>query len=394
MFNARELMTPYFASLTSKGGMMDFHSKLKTKPTAMNWADPWRPNDTIPPHIKKATIDCINSTGAHYTFPMGDPELLAELAKRVKKINKLDVDPMKNLTVVAGSDIAFLFVARPFIAPGDEIMIPTPSYANNYATAPLLGGVTVEVPTYPEDNYKLRIDEFEKRVTDKTKIILFTNPNNPTSTVYTRENLKELADFAKKHNLMVIVDQAFEDVTFDGHELTTITEFPDMFERTIIISSLSKGMALCGYRVAYVVASEDITDMLHSITVPTVGVANTAAQAGITAGLRDTTFMEEYRQEYMARAEILDKILSDIPNISYPKPESSFFFWIDISHYGTDQEVVEYLAEHAAVLVSNGKGFGSNKHIRLIYGTLQDRNECIAAVERVRDALINHPNNK
>jgi len=396
MFDPRKLMDPYYAGLTSKKSSFTFQAELKVKPAEMNWADPFRPDDTIPPHVKKATIDCINSTGAHYTFPIGDAELRKEIAKRVKKLNNLDVDYKDNITICSGSDTAFVFTMRPFLVPGagDEVMIPTPTYANDYDIAPLCGAKTVTVPTYPEDNYALRIDEFEKRATSRTKMVLFTNPNNPTSTVYTRKNLEQLAGFIIKHDLICVVDQCFEDIVFDGYEMTSVATLPGMAERTIIISSLSKGMGLCGYRVGYIVAPAEITDVLHSVTVQYLGAPNTAAQAGILAGLRDPAFMEDYRQEYMIRAKKIMEILDDIPNINYVKPQSSFFFWIDVSHYGKAVDVVSYLVENAAVLLSDGKKYGCDTSVRLIYGAMRDREECFAAVRRVRDALIDHPNNK
>ena len=166
-----------------------------------------------------------------------------------------------------------------------------------------------------------------------------------------------------------------------------------MWERTITIGSISKGMGLCGFRVAYIVASESITDVFHQTAVLFIGATNTMAQAGITAALKDTRFMEDMRQEWMIRAKVLGDILDTIPHISYVKPQAGFYFWIDISYYGTDEEVMRYLVKEANVLVSPGAGFTDPTHIRIIYGCLKDRSQCIAAVEAIRDALLRHPKN-
>lgn len=395
MFDARKRMDPYYAGLTSAGDSFQFQMKLDRPLAEMNWADPFRPDDTVPEHVKKATIDCINSMAAHYTFPIGDRELRCEVAKRVKRVNGLDVDPDKNITICSGSDTAFVFTMRPFLVPGagDEVMIPTPTYANDYDIAPLCGAKTVLVPTYAEDGYQLRVEEFEKRLTPHTKIVLITNPNNPTSTVYSRGALEKLADFVKKNDLLLVVDQCFEDTVFDGVEMVNIAAMPGMAERTVLISSLSKGMGLCGYRVGYIVASDDITDVYHTYAVELLGAPNTAAQAGILAALKDPAFMEDYRQEYMARAKVLADILDQIPHIQFQRPQSCFYFWIDVSYYGTAAEVMRYLAENAAVLVSPGGAFGSDQCIRLIYAAMRDRQDCIDAVCRIRDALLAHPNN-
>lgn len=396
MFDPRKYMDPMYVPMTAESDSFAFQMSLKEKPAEMNWADPFRPDDVVPEHVKKAVIENLNSMAAHYTFPVGDAELRREVAKRVEKINGLKVDPDKNITISCGSDNLFAFVMRPFLIPGqaNEVMMPIPSYAHNFAVPPLIGGVSVEVPTYAEDNYDLRIEEFEKRVTDKTRMVIITNPNNPTSTVYKRETLEKLADFVIRHDLIMVVDQAFEDTTFDGHPMTNIAALPGMAERTIILGSLSKGMALCGFRVAYVVAPEVISRVFQSSAVLFLGAPNTMAQAGAVAALKDPSFMEAYRQEYMARAKILGDILRTIPHISFDEPESSFFFWIDTSYYGTDQEVVEYLAQEAGVLVSGGSMCKDPTHIRLIYGALRDRDACVAAVERIKAALERHPKNR
>ena len=132
----------------------------------MCWADPFFPDYSLPDHILDATVKSLETNGAHYTLPIGDKELREEIAKRVKRVNGLNIDPGKNITVCCGSDAAFIFSMRPFLVPGEfnEVLIPTPSYANNFGIPPLAGGVTVTVPTFAEDEYDLRIEEFEKRL--------------------------------------------------------------------------------------------------------------------------------------------------------------------------------------------------------------------------------------
>lgn len=396
MFDPRALMDPEYAKLRGSDEGFDFQKSLKQEPIAMNWADPYRPNDTVPAHIKKAVIESLNSTAAHYTFPTGDLELCKEVAKRVYKLNGVKIDPQKELTISNGSDSAFAYVMRPFLVPGEqnEVMMPVPSYVHNFCVPPLQGGKSIMIQTSAENDYDLDIEEMERRVTPKTRIFMFTNPNNPTGTVYKRATMEKLADFCIRHNLICIVDQCFEDSVYDGNEYVSMMSLPGMFERTITIGSISKGMGLCGFRVAYIVASKEITDVLHQTAVFVVGATNTMAQAGITAGLRDTRFMEDMRQEWMTRARILGKILDTIPHISYVKPEAGFFFWVDTSFYGTDEEVMRYLVQEANVLVSTGAAYCDPTHIRIIFGTLQDREECIHAVELIKEALERHPKNR
>ena len=183
----------------------------------MCWADPFYPDPAIPEHVKRATLAGLeDGTSAHYTMPIGNMELKMELAKKLKAFNHLDVDPERNIIITPGSDAGLMFAMMPFIDPGDEVMVPDPSYPNNFLNARILGGVTVPVPLREENGYQLEIEEFEKRLTPNTKMIVLTNPNNPTTTVMRRESLEKLAQFAVKNDLIVVCDQAFEDSVYDG----------------------------------------------------------------------------------------------------------------------------------------------------------------------------------
>lgn len=397
MFNATDKMAPAFLPFAAPSGDgMAYQMSLTAKPAEMNWADPFRPDDCVPAHVKQAVIDCLNTNGAHYTFPTGDNDLRVEVAKRAKKLYGLEIDGYKNVVISPGSDNLFAFTMRPFLADGEgsEVLMPMPSYSHNFVVPPLFGGVSVAVPTYEEDGFDLRIEEFEKRVTPKTKMVVITNPNNPTGTVYSRETLQKLADFVIEHDLILIVDQAFEDTCYDGYPMTNAATLPGMAERTIIFGSLSKGFAMCGFRVAYVIAPEEIARVLQAVSVFFLGAPNTIAQAGALAALRNDAFVEDYRREYMARADAISAIFDSTPHVSFVKPQGGFFFWVNTSWYGTDQEVVEYLVREANVLVSGGSMCGDPDHIRLIFGALKDRQKCLENVQKISDALKRHPKNK
>jgi aspartate/methionine/tyrosine aminotransferase len=385
-------MDPVYAARKS-AGFMDLGSAGGADDvTMMCWADPFRPDDVTPEFVKAAAIASVQSDGAHYTLPIGDRALREEIAAKFERVNGLVIDADRNVTISGGSDALLLFTMRPFLEPGarNEVLTPVPSYVCNFESA-LAGGVTVGVPTYPEDGYDLRIEEFEKRLTSRTRIVLITNPNNPTTTVYSRETLERLADFVRRNDLILIVDQSFEDTVFDEHEMVTAAALPGMFDRTITICSLSKGMGLCGYRVGYVVASDDITDVLHSCTVEYLGAPNTVAQAAAIAALRNPGFVEEYRQEYMGRVKSVLALLDTVPNLPYTMPQAGFYVWVDVSAYGGSTAVAQYLLDHARVAVSEGDRFGSADHVRLIYAAHADRQHCLDATERLVEALRSHP---
>lgn len=391
MRSVRHLMDPAYADRQWNEVFDPAATFDPEKVALMLVTDPFEPDDCTPEHVREAAIASLrDGTAAHYSSPIGERELRAEIAEKVARVNGLTVDPARNITVAPGADPLISFCARPFIEPGagHEILVPAQSFNTNVEVGPLTGGVTVPVPTYEEDGYELRIEEFERRLTPRTKLIVITNPNNPTTTVYSRRTLEQLADFATANDLVVLSDQVFEETVFDGCEMTDIASLPGMAERTILICSLSKGMGLCGYRIGYAVASDEITHVLRGCVPYTFGAPNTAAQAAAVAALREPQFVEGYRREYMARAEAVCAMFDTVPGLTYTRPQSGYFLWINVSAYGSGAEVSEYLLREAAVLVG-----GMGDHIRLVYGAFADRRRCLDAVRRVVEALQRHPVN-
>ncbi len=313
----------------------------------MCWADPFYPDPAIPEHVKRATLAGLeDGTSAHYTMPIGNMELKMELAKKLKAFNHLDVDPERNIIITPGSDAGLMFAMMPFIDPGDEVMVPDPSYPNNFLNARILGGVTVPVPLREENGYQLEIEEFEKRLTPNTKMIVLTNPNNPTTTVMRRESLEKLAQFAVKNDLIVVCDQAFEDSVYDGVEFVTLASLPGMWERTVTVCSI--------------------------------------------AALKDASFLEEYNRIFDRRRKIVYEIFNSIPGVSMAMPESTFLCWVNVSRLGTADEVNAYIIKEANVVVNAGTPYGAQGegHLRIVFGAFREDAQMVTALERVKAALM------
>lgn len=391
-------MTPAFQkaegglfSAVEKADVGDAILKMRERGVSlMMWADPFYPHPSIPPHVAKAMLDSINSGFAsHYTAPVGNSELKIEIAKKLKKVNGIDVDPQRNIIITPGSDAGLFFAMLPFIDKGDEVMIIDPSYPNNFQNTEILGGKVVRIPVYAKDGYQFRIEEFEKRLTPKTKMIILTNPNNPTTAVYRKEKLLSLTDFAIKNDLVVVVDQAFEQPCFDDIEMVSIAALPGMWERTISIFSISKGMALSGLRVGYIVADDKIIDKMYGTAVTVIGTTNTTAQLGAIAALRDDSFMGPYFLSFDRRRKIVYELLHDVPGVSMMMPESGFLSWVDVSRLGTGSEIMSYLNDEAFVAINSGEPYGNQGtgHIRIVNGVLNE-DQLREAVIRMRNALI------
>lgn len=255
----RDKMRPLFRTLdgglfsekAGKADVGDAVSKLQAEGgTLMCWADPFYPDRVIPQKVLERSVEVIQQgVACHYTPPIGNADLKEVIAKKIERDNHIKVNPQRNIIINPGSDVGLYFAMTPFIEPGDEVLVHDPSYPSNFLDPQLLNGVVVKVPTYEEDNYRLRVEEYEKRLTPKTKMVLLSSPNNPTGRVFTREELTELSQFIIKHDLICVCDQAFEDTAFPGHEMVTMASLPGMWERTVTVCSCSKGMALSGYRV-------------------------------------------------------------------------------------------------------------------------------------------------
>lgn len=358
----------------------------------MGWADPFMPDFSLPIHIKEAALEAVNLAAApHYTAPIGNSELKKLIAGKLMEKNKLEVDPERNILITPGSDSGLYFAMLPFINKGDEVIIPSPSYPNNMLNVKIMGGVVVPVPLHEEDGYQIRMEEMEKRVTDKTKMVVLTHPNNPTTTVYRKETLEQLAEFIIKHDLILVCDQAFEDFCYEN-EMITPAALPGMFERTVTVFSFSKGMGLSGFRVGYVVCSDVIMDSMYANAVSVLGATNTPFQTALMAALKDTSFMKEFEEAFDYRRKKAYEILNSIPGVHMLMPESGFLCWVDVSGLGSSSKIVSHLVKEAKVSVNDGinYGVGGEGHLRIVLGVYKDNERVVQALYRIKDALIRY----
>lgn len=359
--------------------------------TFMSWADPFFPDPSIPESVKKVMIEEIESGfPSHYTMPMGDRKLREVIAKRLKKLYHIDLDPSRNILITPGSDSGLLYAMLPFLQEGDEVLIPDPSYPSNFLNAKLCGAKAIHVPLYPQNGYQFDIQEFEKRVTSNTKMVVITHPNNPTGTVFNRESIEKLCDFIKKYDLVLVCDQAFEDHIYDNREMIAPMCIEGMFERTITTFSISKGLGLSGFRVGYIVANDELMDVYYGGTVNVLGATNTLAQKAAIAAIEDESILQDYHQRLLKRRDLVYDILSTIPHVKTIKPESGILSWIDVSKLGTSAQVAAYLLEHAHISVNEGTPYGEQGegYLRIVHACFAKDEDTIEALNRLKDCLI------
>lgn len=394
MNNIKNKMKPAFAALdgglfstAQKADVGDVAARMEAAGVAlMSWADPFMPDPSIPQCVLDAAVkELQGGFPSHYTMPIGDPELKALIAKRIERKYGFALDPNRNIIINPGSDNGLIFAMMPWINPGDEVLVHDPSYPSNFLNPELLGGVTVRVPTYPEDGYHIRIEEYEKRVTSRTKMVLLTNPNNPTGVTYTRKELEELSAFCVAHDLICVCDQAFEDTVFPENEMVFICRMPGMWARTITVCSVSKGMGLSGFRVGWTYACDAIMDTYYGAAVNIQGATSTLAQKAVMPAFRDDSFIQTYMKKYDNRRRYAYDLFNSIPGVSMQMPEAGFFVWIDVSQLGDSSEITDLLTKDALVSANDGKFYGDmgNGHLRLIDGCFWKDEDSYAAMDRM-----------
>ena len=332
-----------------------------------------------------------DDSSPHYTAPIGNEKLKELIAEKLERQNNLHVDPSRNILITPGSDSGLYFAILPFINDGDEVMIPSPSYPNNYLDVETMGGKVVPIVLSDKDGYQLDVDQMREKLNSKTKMVLLTHPNNPTTTVYNRESLEKLRDFVVDNDLILVVDQAFEDFTYDN-EMITPASMDGMFERTVTVFSFSKGMGLSGLRVGYIVTDDHIMDTMFANAVGVIGATSTSSQKAIIEAMKHPEFMKIFEDAYEYRRHKAYEILNSIPNVSCELPQSGFLCWVDVSKLGNSSDIVSYLVKEAKVSVNDGinYGEGGKGHLRIVLGVYKDNSRVVDALVRIKEALTKY----
>jgi len=388
--NFRALNGGLFESVT-KADVGEGAGKLMARGVdIMAWADPFFPDPSIPPAVVEVMVDALRQGfPSHYSMPIGAADLRAELALKITRQTGLPIDPSRNVIVTPGSDSGLLYAMMPFIEPGDEVMVADPSYPSNFLNPVLLGGTVVKVPLDTAANYAFDIAAFEQRVTERTKLVVITHPNNPTTTVFRRKNLEELCAFIIRHNLVLVSDQAFEDHIFDGLEFVSPATLPGMWERTVTVCSISKGLGLSGLRIGYIYADDKIMDVLYGGAVNVLGAAATITSIGAVQALKETEYLRSLTERHERRRDLAYRTLSTIPGVRMHPSESGILSWLDVSQLGTSEEVAAYLLQEANVLVNAGSAYGEQGKgfLRIVTGVFADDTRAEAAFNRIKTAL-------
>jgi aminotransferase len=334
----------------------------------LSWA---KPTSGVPDHIKAAAIKAIEEgkTGG-YSEPAGIYELRVEIAKKLKEVNNIAASP-EEIIVTVGAIEGLSASVMAVIDPGDEVIIPIPGYATHIEQVMLASGTPVCVPTIEKNGFSLDIERINDAITKKTKAILFSDPNNPTGSVYSQEELKALAEIARKNNLVVITDEAYEYFTFDGHKHYSIASFPGMEERVISAFTFTKTYAMTGWRVGYVHAPQGLISQIKKAHIPFAICAPVISQYAVLGALRGSQeCVNAFRTHYKNARDLMCSRLDRLGRVfKYQTPKGSYLMFpaVTLSEGGDSLTFAKRLLKEAHVSTTPGVAFKGESHLRMSF---------------------------
>jgi aminotransferase len=349
------------------------------------------PDFVTPKHIAEAAKKALDEGHTHYGPDRGAPELRQLIAEKLQNQCHATYRWEDEILVTAGGQAALHVAIMAMANPGDEIIILLPHYPPYVVNAQLAGAKAVYVKVKSEDEFVPDPAAIEEAITEKTKIIIVLTPNNPTGSVYPEETLQKILDLARKHNIVLISDEVYETLVFDGAEHKSLLSLADAKDHVVQVNSFSKTYAMTGLRVGYLAASSDkVLQFLkyhHTVNIS----ANVPSQrACITALKGPQDCVEEMKQAYLARRDMLMDRLNDIPGIHCRTPKGTFFAFADIRELGIPSlEFAEYLVKEAGVVLTPGSGFNYEGFIRLSYAAESSKIE--EAMDRMKEAVLKMP---
>ena len=317
------------------------------------------PDFETPQHIIDAGSYALNHGYTKYVANSGLPILRKAIAEKMVAENGIQCSE-NNVMVTNGAGQALMSAIQCSLNPGESVIIADPYYPNYLGYFALAGVEVIPVSTKEQEHFHLTANAIRKAMKPSTKAILINSPSNPTGAVLSLDELKAIAELAKEKNLIVISDEPYESIVYDGRKNYSIASLPDMFERTITINSFSKTFAMTGWRVGYAVAEESFIKAMTVMQESLTSSVNAASQYAAYVALKsEKDDVENMRKTYEERAELLSKGLNKIKGFSFTKPEGAFYAFVNIKDTGlTSAEVSQKLIEECQVITTPGSAFG------------------------------------
>lgn len=349
------------------------------------------PDFETPWHIVDEGIYSLEKGKTYYTSNSGLMELRTEICKWYARKYDVHFDPAKECLITVGGSEGIDLALRALINPGDEVIIPEPSYVSYVPCATLTGAVPVVIDLKNENSFKLTASELEEHITDKSKVLILSFPNNPTGAIMTREDLEPIAELAIKHDLYVISDEIYSELTYTEEPHCSIASLPGMEERTIVINGFSKAYAMTGWRLGYAIASQAICKQMTKIHQFCIMCAPTTSQYAAIEALRDgDKDIATMRKSYDERRRYLFKRLNDMDMPAF-EPLGAFYIFPSIQKFGlSSDDFATKLLENQKLAVVPGTAFGNSGEgfIRISYAySIDQLREALDRIEKFVSGL-------
>ncbi len=353
------------------------------------------PDFDTPDHIKEAAKKAIDDNWSHYPPVAGYPDLREAICTKFKRDNNLDYKP-ENIVVSTGAKQSLANIVLAVVDQGDEVIIPAPFWVTYSELVKIAGGVPVIIRTSIENEYKISAAELSEAITEKSKLFLFSSPCNPSGSVYSKEELAELAEVFSAHpNIFIISDEIYEYINFVGDH-QSIAQFDSIKDQVIIVNGLSKGFAMTGYRLGYIAANVDVAKACEKIQGQFTSGANAITQrAAIVALTSDLRPTHEMTKEFTRRRERILQLINEIPHCDCAIPEGAFYIFPNVSGYfgkrngdtviQNADDICMYLLNDANVSTVTGRAFGEPSCIRISFANSMQKIE--EGMKRIREAL-------
>jgi aspartate aminotransferase len=340
------------------------------------------PDFNVPDFIKEAAKKAIDDNYSKYMPVPGYLDLREVICHKFKRDNNLIYTP-EQIVVSTGAKQSLINVILALINPGDEVIIPAPYWVTYYEQVKMAGGIPVVIETTIDNDFKITAKQLIQHLTEKSKLMIFSNPCNPTGSSYSKEELKTIADVvAETPNFYVISDEIYEHINFSGKNVS-FAEFKNVYDRTITVNGVSKAFAMTGYRVGYIGAPIEIakacTKLQGQYTSGTCSISQRATLAAVSAEPSKIQYMVD---AFRKRRELVYQLLKEIPGIKINMPEGAFYFFFDVSSFfgksyngktiNTATDLSLFLLDEGLVALVTGEAFGDKNCLRLSYATSED----------------------
>lgn len=356
------------------------------------------PDFNTPENIRKEGIKAIEEGLTRYTPASGIIQLKEAVCTKFKRENGLDYST-NNIIISSGAKHSIYNGLMAILNPGDEVIIAVPYWVSYPEMVKISGGVPVYLHTKEENGFKFTVSDLNQVLTNKTKAIILNSPSNPTGSIYTKEELTEIANWAIENNVFVISDEIYEKLVYDGEHISIASLNENIKNLTIVINGMSKAYAMTGWRIGYAAAREDIVKVMSNIQSHTTSNPCSISQyASIIGLLGEQSNVEEMKKHFEKRRNYMVETINSISGLSCRKPKGAFYIMVNITQLkgrnikGTKIEgsldFAKLLLDEAQVAVIPGIGFGDDDYIRLSYATSMDNIE--KGLARIKNIVENN----